>query len=74
MVSFTINLEVMSRVGVQQNKTGRGWYKMQGRDSTPVKINGSKTISPFFKVSNNEQTESSKTAAFRNILMCSTLI
>ena len=37
MVSFTINLEVMSRVGAQQNGTFRWWHEMQWRDTTPVK-------------------------------------
>ena len=31
MVSLTINLDVMSRVGTQQNETFRGWYEMQRR-------------------------------------------
>ena len=46
MVSFTINLEVMSGVEAQQNKAFRGWYEMQREDTTPVKINGLKNNYP----------------------------
>ena len=44
MISFTINLEVMSRVGVRGNGNFR-WHEMQRRDTIPVKTNGSKTSS-----------------------------
>ena len=37
MFSFTINLEVSSRVGVQQKETLRGWHEMHRRDATSVK-------------------------------------
>ena len=56
MVSFTISLEVMSRVGAQQNESFRGWYAMQRRHTIIVKINGSKTISLFHKVRNITST------------------
>lgn len=42
-VTFTIKLEVMSTVGAQQNE-------IQRRDTTLVKTNGPKMISPFDKV------------------------
>ena len=42
-VTFTIKLEVMSKVGAQQNE-------IQRRDTTLVKTNGPKMISPFDKV------------------------
>ena len=61
MVSFTINLEVMSSVGPQQNKPFRGWCEMQRRDAAPVKVNSSKTISPFDKVVNDQPGKLSKT-------------
>ena len=38
---FTIDLEVMSRVGAQQNKTFRGRYEIHRRDAVPVKTYGS---------------------------------
>ena len=50
MVSFKINIEVMSRVRAQCNESFRGWHEMQRRDTTPVKINGSKARSSFEKV------------------------
>ena len=37
MVSFTINLEVLSEMRAQKNKTFRGWYEMQRKYTTPVK-------------------------------------
>ena len=52
MVSFTVNLEVMSRVETQRNETFSWWNEMRRRDATPVKINGSKTSSLFEKVGN----------------------
>ena len=36
-------------VGAQQNETFRGWYEIQRRASTPVKINGTKLISRLMK-------------------------
>ena len=52
MVSFTVNLEVMSRVETQRNETFSWWNEMRRRDATPVKINGSKTSSFFEKLGN----------------------
>ena len=49
MGSCTINLEVFSWAGAQQNETFKGWYEMKRRDTTPLKINGSKTSSSFDK-------------------------
>ena len=49
-----MNLGVMSGVGGQQNETCRGWYEMQRRDTTTVKINGSKTVNPIDKVGNSQ--------------------
>ena len=34
MVSFTINLEVMSKVGAQRNETFGRWHGIQKRDAT----------------------------------------
>ena len=48
MVTFTINLEVMSRVGTPQNETFRGWLETQRRDKALVKISGSNT-NPLIK-------------------------
>ena len=45
----------MSRVGAEQNEIF-GWHEMQRRDTTLVEISGSKTISPFDKVSNITST------------------
>lgn len=53
MVNFDVNLEVICRVGAQQNETLRG-CEMQGKDTTPAKINGPKMISPLSKVGNNQ--------------------
>ena len=52
MNSCTINLEVISWAGAQQNETFKGWYEMQRKDTTPLEINGSKTISSFDKEGN----------------------
>ena len=52
MVSFKINLEVMSSVGTQKNETFRGSYEMQRRATTLVITNGSKIISRFDNVGN----------------------
>ena len=52
MLSFTVNLEAMSRVETQHNETFRGSYEIRRRDTTPVKTNGSKTSSTFDKVDN----------------------
>ena len=55
MVRFTINLEVMSKVGAQSNETFRGakkFHEMQKRDKDPVKTNSSKTNSSFERVGN----------------------
>ena len=45
MVSFTINLEIMSGVVAKFNETFREWYGMQRWDLTPVKTNSSKKCS-----------------------------
>ena len=58
----------MSSVGPQQNKPFRGWYEMQRRDATSVKVNGSKTISPFDKVVNDQPGKLNTTLVFRNNL------
>ena len=52
MISFTINIKVMSRVGTQRNETFDGGIKMQRRDTVLVETNGSKTSSSFEKVGN----------------------
>ena len=67
MVSFSINHEVMSRVGAQYNETFWGWHKIQRRDTTPVKISTSKTNNWFEKVGNIIST-SGTILAFINIL------
>ena len=58
----------MSMVRAQQNETFRGWYEIQRRASTPVKINGTKLISPFDEVGNHQPAKLGKTAPFRIIL------
>ena len=68
MVSFTINLEVMSSVGPQHNKPIRRWYEMQRSDANPVNVNGSKMISPFDKVVNDKPGKLNSTVVFRNNL------
>ena len=68
MVSITISLEVMSSVRAQQNETFRGRHEIQGRDTTPVKINGSKSVSLFDEVCHNQPAKMITTIAFRNIL------
>lgn len=40
----------MSRVGAQRNAAFRERHEMQRRDTTPGKIDGSKTSYPFEKV------------------------
>ena len=45
MISFTINLELISKLRAQRNETSRGWYGMQIRDATLVKTNGCKMTS-----------------------------
>ena len=65
MVSFTSNLEVMTRVGEQQHKTFREWYEIQKRDVTPTNIfntNGS-----FNKVRNNQFAKLNKKMPLRII-------
>ena len=53
MISFSIELEVMCRVGAHRNEPFRGMHKMQRRyKKTPVKTNGSKATSSFEKVGN----------------------
>ena len=44
MVGFTVNLEVISRVGEQQNKAFSRWHEIQKKSS--------KTISTFHKIGN----------------------
>ena len=39
MVSFTINLELMSWVRTKQNEVFRGWYEFQRSDATEIKTN-----------------------------------
>ena len=39
MVSFTINLELMSWVRTKQNEVFRGWYELQRSDATEIKTN-----------------------------------
>ena len=56
MFGFIIKLEVMRRVAAQNNQTFREWQEMHGRDTTPMKINGSKTISWFERVLNITST------------------
>ena len=56
MVSFAINLKVMSRVGAQHNKTLRGWHEIQRRDITLMKTKGRKTSSSCEKVGNIAST------------------
>ena len=41
MVSFTVTLEVMSRLGAQHNETFKRWHEIQRNDTSPVKTNGS---------------------------------
>ena len=41
MVSFTVNLEVMSRVGAQHNEIFRRWHETPRSNTNPVKTNGS---------------------------------
>ena len=50
MASFTINLEIRSRVGGQHNETFRARQERQRRDTTPVKTKGFKRISLFEKI------------------------
>ena len=52
MISFTINLEVMSRVGARRNGNFRGWHEMQRKAVTIVKTNGSKTNRSIEKLGN----------------------
>ena len=40
MVSFTINLEVMSKVGTQCNETFGRWHGMQRKDATQKRTSG----------------------------------
>ena len=40
IVSFTINLEIMSKVGVQRSEILIEWHGIQRSDTTPVKTNG----------------------------------
>lgn len=42
---------------------------MQRRDTTPARINDTKTISPFDKGDNNQPARLSTTVAFRIILI-----
>ena len=42
MVSFTVNLEVMCRVGAQHNETFRRCHEIPRSNTIPVKTNGSK--------------------------------
>ena len=51
-----MNLEVMCRVEEHQSETFRGWYQTQRRNTTQVKFNGSKMISPFDTVDNITST------------------
>lgn len=41
MVSFTVTLEVMSKLGAQHNETFNKWHEMPRDDISPVKTNGS---------------------------------
>ena len=45
MVSFTVNLEVMSRVGAQRNRTLRWWHEMRRKHKAPVKTSVKTTLS-----------------------------
>ena len=56
MVSFTINLGVMNRVGAQPNKTCTRRHEKKIKDTTPLKTNGSKMNIPFEKVNNFTST------------------
>ena len=49
-------LEVMSRVGAQQDEAFRDQDKIQKKDITSVKTNGSKTSNLFEKVGNITST------------------
>lgn len=56
VVTFTINLEVMSWVGAPQDETLRGWLERQRRDIALVKISGSNAIKPLNKKGNITST------------------
>ena len=43
----------MSWVRAQQNENFRGWYKIQRKDTAPIKTNDSEKISLFDKAGNN---------------------
>ena len=51
-----MNLEVMCRAEEHQSETFRGWYQTQRRNTTQVKFNDSKMISPFDTVGNITST------------------
>ena len=50
MVSFTVKLEVMNRMGAQRNENFREWYKIKKRNTNPVKTSDFKTSSLFENV------------------------
>ena len=56
MISFTINLEVVSRVGPQCNDALTEKHEMQWRDPTIVKTNDSKSIILFEVVGSIKST------------------
>ena len=49
MINFTINRDLMSRVGAPDNETFREWHEIQRRDKTPVKNNGNITSTSWIK-------------------------
>ena len=55
---IVINLKVINEAEAQQNETFRGWYKVQKRNTTPFKINGSKNFSSFDKLGNEPDKSS----------------
>ena len=56
MISFTINLEAMSRSGAKRDETFRGSNEMHRSVTVSAKTNGSKTSSLSEKIGNITST------------------
>ena len=54
MVSITINVEVLGRVGAQQNETFRGWNEIERKGTTLVTINTAQKGNFPLAISSNE--------------------